>query len=100
MILYNVTYGIDKEIESEWLLWMKSSYIPGILHTGLFSGYRIYKVLSHEDEVSSSYCVQYFVETIEQFNRYLENFASAFIDELKQRYKDRHVAFNTLLEEV
>jgi len=100
MILYNVTYGIDKEIESEWLLWMKSSYIPGILDTGLFSGYRIYKVLSHEDEVSSSYCVQYFVETIEQFNRYLENFASAFIEELKQRYKDRHVAFNTLLEEV
>lgn len=100
MILYNVTYGIDKEIELEWVTWMKESHIPNNLNTGLFVGHKFYKVLSHEDEVSSSYCIQYFIPTIVQFNQYLEDFAPRLIEELRQRFKDRHVAFNTLLEEV
>ncbi len=27
MLLYNVTVGVDKEIESEWLAWMKKNII-------------------------------------------------------------------------
>lgn len=100
MILYNVTYGIDKEIEPEWIQWMKEVHIPAVLATGLFEGYRFYKVLTHEEESSSSYCIQYFTPAIEQFNLYLEKFASSLIEEHRERFKDRHVAFNTLLEEV
>lgn len=100
MILYNVTYGIDKDIEAEWVTWMKEIHIPAVVNAGTFVGHKFYKVLTHEEDGSSSYCVQYFVPTIEHFNRYLENFANLFIEEHRQRYKDRHVAFNTLLEEI
>jgi len=31
MYLYNVTVGVDKEIEEEWLRWMKQQYIPSIM---------------------------------------------------------------------
>ena len=100
MILFNVTYGIDKEIELEWVVWMKEIHIPKILGTGLFEGYRFYKVLTHEEESSSSYCIQYFTPTINHFNKYLEEFATPLLEEHRQRFLDRHVAFNTLLEEV
>src|SRR5580698_3962848 len=100
MILYNVTIGIDKEVEQEWVTWMQEKHIPDILKTDLFDGYKFYKVLTHEDETSSSYCVQYFTPSIVHFNQYLEKFASQFVEEHRQRFKDRHVAFNTLLEEV
>jgi hypothetical protein len=79
---------------------MKGFHIPALINTGLFTGFKFYKVLSHEDEGSSSYCIQYFSPDITLFNKYLEQFASGHIDEIRQRYKDRHVAFNTLLEEV
>ena len=100
MILYNVTFGIDKEIEQEWVTWMKDKHIPSVLNTGTFVGYKFYKVLTHEDEGSSSYCIQYFTPSIIQFNQYLETFAPQLIEEHRQRFKDQHVAFNTLLEEV
>ncbi len=100
MILYNITYGIDITIEDEWVQWMRDTYIPLILSTQLFTGHRFYKVLSHDEPESASYCVQYFTPSIEQFNRYLEQHASTFQTLLHERYKNKHVAFNTLLEEV
>jgi hypothetical protein len=100
MILYNVTIGIDKEIESEWVDWMKSEHIPEILNTGIFFQHKFYKVLSHDDETSVSYCIQYFTENIEEFNLYLKDHAPIFVEKHRAKYKDRHVAFRTLLEEV
>lgn len=100
MILYNVTIGIDKEIEPEWVEWMKSEHIPDIMNTGIFEQYKFYKVLSHDDEASASYCVQYFTQTIEKFNLYLKDHAPAFVEKHRAKFKDRHVAFRTLLEEV
>ena len=60
MLLYNVTFGIDKQIEDEWISWMKANYIPAMMETGLFTEYKMYKVLTHDDEGSVSYSVQCF----------------------------------------
>ncbi|MEK6780792.1 MAG: DUF4286 family protein [Bacteroidota bacterium] len=100
MLLYNETIGIDKEIELEWLAWMKEIYIPEMRSTGVFVDFKIYKVLTHDDESSVSYCVQCFTPTIEQFQHYLAVFAPVLAEKHHQKFKDRHVAFRTLLEGV
>lgn len=100
MILYNVTTGIDKTIEPEWVKWMREEHIPNMMRTGVFVGYKFYKVLSHDDAHTESYCVQYFTPSIEKFNHYIQNLAPALIEEHKRRFKDKHVAFRTLLEEI
>lgn len=100
MILYNVTVGIDKEIELEWVEWMKSDHIPEVLKTGIFVHHKFYKVLSHDDEGTVSYCVQYFTPSIEQFNLYIKDHAPGLIEQHRSRFNGKHVAFRTLLEEV
>jgi hypothetical protein len=100
MLLYNVTYGIDKGIETEWIAWMKGYYLPAMLNTGLFIDYKMYKILSHEDEGSVSYSIQCFSNKIEDVLLYLNEFAPKLVEEHRIRYKDQHVAFNTLLDEI
>lgn len=100
MLLYNVTFGIDKGIEEEWISWMRSNYLPAMMNTGLFVSYKMYKVLSHDDENSVSYSVQCFAKTIEDLLQYLNEFSPRIVEAHRERYKDRHVAFNTLLEEI
>lgn len=99
IFLYNVTIGVDKEIEMEWLQWMKSYYLPRAMQSGAFLEHRIYKVLTHEDENSVSYSVQYFSDTIEKIVHYLNNDGKVLVEELRDRYKEKHVVFNTLLQE-
>jgi hypothetical protein len=100
MLLYNVTIGIDKQIEREWLLWIQENYIRGIMNTGLFVECKIYKVLTHDDETSVSYSIQCFALSIENVLRYLNEFAPKLVEIHHARFKDQHVAFNTLLEEL
>lgn len=100
MLLYNVTFGIDKQIEQEWIVWMKENYIPAMLETGLFTEYKMYKVLTHDDETSVSYSVQCFSENIENVLNYLNQFAPRITEAHRLKFIDRHVAFNTLLDEI
>lgn len=100
MVLYNVTVGIDTDAEEEWLSWMKSKHIPAVMDTGMFIEYKIFKVLSQEEEQSVSYSIQYFAQTVDKVVEYLNNHAPKLVEEHRNRYKDKHVAFRTLLEEV
>lgn len=100
MILYNVTIGIDADAEKEWLEWMKKEHIPNVMKTGLFLEYKIFKVLSDEtEEQSISYSIQYFARTLDKVVDYLNNHAPALVEEHRVRYKNKHVAFRTLLEQ-
>ena len=100
MFLYNVTVGIDKDVELEWLAWMKSEHIPKIMETGMFVEFKIYKVLHDQDEGSVSYSIQYFANTINHITSYFDRYAPLFLEQLRTRFRDKHVAFMTLLEEV
>lgn len=100
MLLYNVTIGIDKDVEMEWLQWMKEKHIPDVLNTGMFVSSKMYKVLHDQDDNTISYSVQYFAKSIDHIQQYLEVFAPMLIEEHRRKYLNKHVAFNTLLEEI
>lgn len=100
MLLYNVTIGIDRDSEEEWLRYMRETHIQAVLKTGLFVGHKMYKVLHDQDENTISYSIQYFAKTIEDVQRYLEAFAPALIEEHRKKFHNRHVTFMTLLDEV
>lgn len=100
MIIYNITIGIDHDVEKEWLSWMKNKHIPDVMACGKFYNYSIFKVLNQEQEAAISYSVQYHAKTIDDVVEYLETYAPPLVEEHKQRYKNKHVAFRTLLEEV
>lgn len=100
MLLYNVTIGIDKDIEEEWVEWIRSNHIPSVMKTGLFVDSKMYKILHDQEDGSISYSVQYFAKNINDINRYLQQFAPAIIEAHRQRFVNKHVVFQTLLEEV
>lgn len=100
MLIYNVTTGVDKHLEQEWLIWMKEVHIPDVMKTQMFVGYRIYRVLTSGDEETVSYAVQYQARSISQIEQYLEKFAPELREETKKKFGDKAVSFRTLLEEI
>jgi|SRR5690606_24647484 len=100
MLLYNVTGGIDKNAEYEWLQYMKQTHIPAVMKTGMFTSFKFFKILHDQGEDTTSYSVQYFAPYIEQVQQYLEVYAPALVEEHRQKFINKHVVFQTLLEEV
>ena len=100
MIIYNVTINIEKSIHEEWLSWMKSSHIPSLMETGLFKENRILRVLGDEDSGGFTYSIQYSLENMDKYQQYLDIYAPKFRGEFNAKYKDKFVAFRTLLETI
>jgi len=99
MILYNVTVGIDSDVEKEWLQWMMGEHIPHVMATGMFTSFDMYKVLTHEGD-GASYSIQYQSDSMDKVERYLNEFAPDLVREHLDKYRNKHVAFRTLLEKV
>ncbi len=86
MIIYNVTTGVDKRIEHEWVNWMRETHIPDVMATKMFVGHKLFRILSVESEDSVSYAVQYSAKSLNEIERYLEEFAPALRDAVTKKY--------------
>lgn len=100
MILYNVTINIAPEVHDEWLLWMKTVHIPEVLGTGLFTEGKIMRVLTTEAGEGHTYSIQYLLDNIAQYREYEQRFAKQLQQAHTERYRDKFVAFRSLLESV
>ena len=99
MIIYNVTVKIDHDVHDDWLQWMRSTHIPKVLNTKCFTEHRLSKVLVEEED-GLTYSIQYSCPDMETLERYQQEFAPQLQQEHTERYKDKFVAFRTLLEVV
>ena len=99
MILYNVTINIDDSVHEEWLEWMKNVHIPDVLATELFIENKIFKILTEEGN-ENTYSIQYFLRSMEDYEKYKNEYAKKLQDEHTNKYKDKFVAFRTLMEMV
>ena len=100
MFLYNVTIGIDPEDEKEWVLWMRQTHIPEVMKTGAFKEYKFFKVLGgNPRDGAVSFSIQYFANSMDAIEKYLDQYAPSLVEKHKQRFKN-HVSFRTLLEEM
>lgn len=97
MLLYNVTFIIEESSAEAWLQWMQESHIPEVLATGLFVSNRLLKVLDSPNE-GVTYCSQYVAQNLADYDAYQARFAAALQEELNVRFKDKFVAFRTLME--
>lgn len=100
MIIYNVTVNIENDVHDEWLKWMQEIHIPEVLATGIFTESRIFKILADTDSGGTSYAIQYSCPTMEDYERYRDTHAAALQKSTSDRFKDKFVAFRTLLETV
>jgi hypothetical protein len=97
MYIYNVTINVDHATHDEWYAWMREVHIPAVMKTGCFTEQRMLKVLNVEDE-GTTYSVQYTFLQMSNMEEYKQKHAAALQKQTMDKFKDKFVAFRTLLE--
>lgn len=100
MIVYSVTLKIDLDIHDEWLEWMQTIHIVDVLATKKFVDYRMLRLLAEDERDGITYNIQYRTESMSEYFEYQKDFAPALQAEHTLKYKNKVVAFRTLLREV
>jgi len=97
MLIYNVTTKIDPSIHEKWVAWMKDYHIPAVMQTGCFTHYHFVRVLDIDDSDGPTYAVQYFIENKEQYNKYIETYASTLRQDSMQLCGQLMIGFRSLM---
>jgi hypothetical protein len=100
MIVYNVTVNVDPEVHGEWLQWMKAEHIPRVMNTGMFVEHRICRLLEQDESEGVTYAIQYLCKSMDIYETYRHEFATNLQQEHLERFRDKFVAFRTLMEVV
>ena len=62
MLIYNTTYHVEEGEDKNFLIWMQEHYLPEVEKNGTLYAPRIARILSHIEEGSICYSVQFEVE--------------------------------------
>lgn len=100
MVLYNVTVKVEKDSAEAWVRWMKDEHMPELMQTGLFADSRLYQLLDIDEEDGLTYAAQYFCNSMEDYNRYIADYAPAMREKGLERFKEKFIAFRTLMQAV
>lgn len=101
MIIYNVTLNIKKDVELEWVKWMKEKHIPDIMKTNHFNSWKMFKILvpaGMPDE--TTYVVRYTTNSMEKYEEYARNEAPRLQIEHVEKYPGKFTASRAILEGV
>ena len=97
MIIYKVIIHIQKNIEKEWMSWMKKEHIPEIMALNIFKKSKIFKILNVGNLNFKSYCIEYYCESIDDYNNYQKNHAKKIQKKHSEKYEGLFTAKRLIL---
>jgi hypothetical protein len=100
MIVFNNTIKIDPFIVEAWMQWLLQEHIPEIMALGLFTEWKMYRLLDQDDSEGMTFVLQYFAPSLENYYTYIGEFAPLLQKRSLEKWGDRFVVFHTVMEAV
>lgn len=100
MYVLNMTKNVDESVETPWLHWVKTTYLPYMMSKDIFSSYKIFELEQVNGIDGKTYVIQLYADSKANYNR----FAALHADKLAQLEKDtwgvKVFSFSTLMKSV
>lgn len=100
MLVFNTTYHIEEKSKKNFLIWIEEYYIPQVLKSDLLKNPKMMKVLSNQEDSTSTYSLQWEVEDSKVLHTWYSQYGAEINKEMTSIFKDDVIGFPTLLEVV
>lgn len=100
MIIQNITYSINKDLEQDFLNWMQSVHIQNVMTTGFPKSFKIMRLLTELENGGATFSVQYNFDNLNSFEAFEIGHFDDLNYEVDKRYRGKYVFFPSLLEEI
>ena len=98
MLIYNVTTQVNWSIREAWVKWMQETHLPQIMDTGCFTKAQFVKLLDTDEEDGPTYAAQFYANSMDQYNEYIEKYGPALRKDAKDTWSENLISFRSLME--
>ncbi|HXB44286.1 MAG TPA: DUF4286 family protein [Puia sp.] len=100
MIVYNITFKIERNIAEEWLSWQTQEHIPEIMATNLFDDFKMYSLLEQDETEGVTFVIQYFTSSKKRYQKYISTFEAGLRKKAFSKWGSQSTGFCTIMEAV
>ena len=98
MLIYNTTFQVGNDDAQHLAVYLHEKFIPEAQQSGIMTHGRMSRILSHRDQESECFSVQFEVESIAMLHKWYSSEGKALNDDLLKIFKNKVVGFPTMME--
>ncbi len=98
--IYNITTKVTKDIQADWLQWLKEIHSTNIIATGCFTSVTIAQLKDIDDSEGPTYVAQYFTDEKSKIETFIALYLEAFNEEAFARWGNKFISFRTTMQVV
>lgn len=98
MVVFNITINVDEQIEKDFLLFVKETWMPLLANETLFSDARICKVLVEEEMGGKTFSLQLSASSLSELETFEKNKFPIVYQVLHEKFMNKFVIFTTKME--
>lgn len=98
--IYNITTNVAKDIQADWLQWLKEIHSSKIIETGCFHSVTIAQLKEVDDSEGATYVAQYFTDEKNKLENFIMLHLKALNDEAFDRWGNKFISFRSIMEVV
>ncbi len=99
MIIYNTTYHVDCTVSGEFIDWMRSTFVPRAVASGIVCCPRLMRLMGH-NEGGVCIAMQLQAPTLRDLQQWNVKVGKPLHDELTQRFGNKVAGFTTFMENI
>ena len=98
MLINNTTFHVEIGDARNFVILLNEFYIPEVEKSGELKNHRILRILSHKEQDSECFSLQWEVEDSATLHRWHVKQGAALNTEMMNVFKDKVIGFHTLME--
>ena len=98
MLIYNTTFHVEMNDARNFVIWLNECNIPEVEQSGELRNPRILRILSHKEQDSECFSLQWEVEDSAALHRWHTKQGARLNEEMLKIFKDKVIGFPTLME--
>ncbi len=100
MIIYNTTFSVPKELQIEFIKYMREEYVPKALEGNIIKDPRLSRVFSNDDVEGYSYALEFKAESIDQLEEWNTKIGKKLYFTVLKRFRQNIPGFTTVLQPI
>lgn len=100
MTIINTTFHVEKSVQNRFCEWVRKTYVPEALSSGILSDPCFSRILIEVQEDCLSFAVSFKIRSVEQAVEWHDGHGAGLRRDLHSKFGDRVLFFTTYMEQL